>query len=283
MRFLAAIVLITVAACSWARADAGEPTTLIDRAYSRLYNFDFEGARRILDDHIRQHPSDPLGYAVRAAAYLFDELDRLMILESDFFRDNRRLTAKKKLKQNPILKQKLFNAVKTSQQLAQSRLDADSEDRDALFAMALTTGIETDYAAFVEKRQLASLSHAKESQRYALRLLEAHPTFYDAYLTIGLSEYLYSSLPFFVRWFVHFDQTQGSKEKAVSNLQIVARSGRYLGPFAKILLAVIRLREKMPREAQKLLVELTQEFPENPLFRKELSRLAAANRGIGAE
>ena len=276
VRILGFLLLLTLARCAANAADDSGPlASPIDRAYSRLYNFDFNSTHRILDQYISAHPSDSVGYAVRAAAYLFSELDRLMILESDFFTDDRRINEKKKLKPDPALKRKLFAAVEKAQQAGRSSLASDPRDRNALFAMAMAAGIKTDYSAFVEKRQLASLSYAKESQSYAVRLLQADPKFYDAYLTTGLSEYLVSSLPFFVRWFVRFEQTKGSKEQAVKNLQLVARSGRYLGPFAKILLAVIHLREKAPRESKRLLEELAQDYPENPLFHRELARLSA--------
>ena len=45
-----------------------------------------------------RHPQEPLPYAMRASAYLFQELDRLGILESEFFSDDQRIAEKKKLK-----------------------------------------------------------------------------------------------------------------------------------------------------------------------------------------
>jgi hypothetical protein len=66
---------------------------------------------------------------------------------------------------------------------------------------------------------------------------------------------------------------QGSKEQGVKNLQLVVREGHYFKPFAKILLAIIDLREKRPRETEKLLEELARAYPSNPLFRKELARI----------
>jgi hypothetical protein len=53
----------------------------------------------------------------------------------------------------------------------------------------------------------------------------------------------------------------------------VAAHGRYLGPFAKILLAVINVREKRPQESIRLLEELTAAYPRNPLLRNELEKL----------
>ncbi len=103
--------------------------------------------------------------------------------------------------------------------------------------------------------------------------MKLDPKFYDAYLAAGFSEYLVGSLPFFIRWFVHFDNVSGSKEAGVRNLQLVANEGHYLKPFAKILLGIAALREKRPHDAQRLLTELSHNYPQNPLFRKELEKL----------
>jgi len=145
--------------------------------------------------------------------------------------------------------------------------------------MAVTQGIMMDYTALVEKRQLSSLSSARRSNGYAQRLLKINPQFYDAYLTTGFSEYLLASLPFYVRWFVHFDDVSGSKDRAIHNLQLVAKWGRYLKPFARIMLAIVYLREKQPLQTRALLAELASEYPKNELIRKELSKVTAQIEG----
>src|SRR5277367_4514748 len=78
----------------------------IDLAFTRLYNFDFPGAHAALDQRIATHPEDPLAYSVRASAYLFYELDRLSILEGEFFADDRRIADKKKIKPDPDIRVK---------------------------------------------------------------------------------------------------------------------------------------------------------------------------------
>jgi hypothetical protein len=101
------------------------------------------------------------------------------------------------------------------------------------------------------------------------------PKFYDAYLTAGISEYMVGSLPFFIKWFVHFDNVDGSKERGVDRLRLVAREGHYFKPFSKIMLSIIALREKRPQETQQWLTELARDYPQNRLFRKELAKVNA--------
>jgi hypothetical protein len=245
----------------------------IDHAFSRLYNFDFPGAHAALNRYIEINPEDPIGYAVRSSAYLFSELDRLSILESQFFSDDKRIAEKKRLKPDPLVKAQLLKAIDDAQSRAQTRLDANPNDEEALFAMCITTGVQTDYAALIEKKQISSLSLVKKGAAYAQRLHKLKPDFYDAYQTTGMTEYVIGSLPFFVRWFIKVENINGNKEQGMKTVEIVARKGHFLKPFAKILLAMAHLREKQPRAAEVLLAELVNDYPENPLFKKELAQL----------
>jgi hypothetical protein len=268
-RFLALAVLLCTPVLG------ADPDT-IDQAIQRMYDFNFPESQEILTRYIARHQQEALPYAFRASAYLFYELDRMSILESEFFVDDKRIAAKKKsLDPDPLIRQKFLKAVSDAESRANAALQANPDDHQALFAMCIAQGVSTDYMAFVEKRQIASLSVAKRSNNYAQRLLRLDPKFYDAYLTAGITEYMVGSLPFFVRWFVHFENVDGNKQRGVERLQLVSHEGHYFKPFSKILLATIALREKRPRDAQQFLRELSHDFPQNPLFRRELDKLNA--------
>lgn len=253
----------------------GAAPTPFDQAFERLYNSDYQAAHAIVNRYMAEHPDEPFPYAIRASAYLFTELDRLGILEGEFFADDKQIISKKKLKPDPAIRAQFLKAVEDAQSRAQQVLAKSPNDREALFSLCISQGLATDYMALVEKRQIASLTAAKQSNGYAQRLLRVDPNYYDAYLTTGLTEYLVGSIPFFIRWFVRFENISGSKDKGVDNLNLVAQKGRYLRPFAKILLAIAYVRDKKPRQARDLLAELSREFPSNPLLRKELAKVEA--------
>lgn len=250
-----------------------EPPTAIDAAFSRLYNFDFTGAERLLQEHIRLSPADPLSYSVRAAGLLYSEMYRLQILQTEFFTDDEKIGDDKKLKADPAVRASLFQALQEARARAAARLAVNSDDRDALFAMCMSQGVEIDYTAFIERRRWRGLKMAGQANAYAQKLLAMNPPMYDAYHTVGMIEYVMGSVPFFVRWFVRFDQVKGNKEIGIQNLKLVAQYGRYYRSFAKVLLSVIYLREKEPELAEELLAELAHDFPENPLIRKELDKV----------
>ncbi|MGI8992652.1 MAG: hypothetical protein ACR2I2_24115 [Bryobacteraceae bacterium] len=247
----------------------------IGQAFSQLYNCDYAGAHSTIDRYTVRHPGDPVGYAVKAASYLYSELDRLGVLESDFFESDARIGDKKKLKPDPRAKEEFERASAKSESLASAVLARDPNDLNALFAMSLSVGERMDYMALIEKRQLASLSLNKQAYRYSHRLIELDPKFYDAYLTTGFTEYVIGDLPAVIRWFVKFDDVKGDKAAAMRTLKLVADKGLYLKPLAQIFLSAAYLREKNFGATQKLLQELTRDFPGNPLLRRELVKISA--------
>lgn len=274
----APIMAMPVAAEGACGADSPD----LNNAFNHLYNFNFPAAHADINKYIAAHPKEPVGYAIRAAAYLFYELDRLGILESEFLISDKHIAEKKELRPDPDVREKFLRAVEDARSRAEAALVASPQDRQALFSMSIVEGVTTDYMAFVEKHQIASLSPAKRSNGYAQQLLKLSPPCVDAYITAGISEYMVGSLPFFIRWFVKFDNVQGSKEQGVKNLELVVREGHYFSPFAKILLGIIDLREKRPHETEKLLESLARDYPSNPLFRKELARITTA-QGSGRQ
>jgi hypothetical protein len=272
-QFLCTLSLVLCVAAAPAMAADVEVHSSIQEALNELYNFDFKAAHKTLDAHIADKPEDPIGPGVRASAYLFYELDRLAILEYQFFEDDDNISDKKKLDPDQDIRTRLFAALEETETLAQAELARDPKNVNALFALCLKEGVLTDYKALVEKKGIGSLKNAKASNKWAVRLLEIEPNFYDAYLTTGVNEYLIGSLPFFVKWFVKMDGIKGSKKQAFANLELVADKGQYLGPFAKILLSIISLREEKPERAKQLLAELSDRYPQNPLLKKELARV----------
>lgn len=273
--FLLSIALASGMA-SAAQVEKIDNETALKRAYNRLYNFDFPGAQEILDRQRQVDSQEPMLVATKAAAYLFSELDRLRILELDFFTDDEKVVDRRKLIPDQAIRAKFFQTVEESDKLANARLAAKPDDPDALLALCITTGLVTDYAALVEKRRFGSFALAKKSHIWAKKLLDLKPPVVDAYMTFGTAEYIVGSLPFFFRWFVHMDSVEGNKQKGIDELQLVAKQGKYNGPFARMMLAVIAMREKRPAEAETLLAALATEYPQNPLIREELARARKA-------
>jgi len=264
------------------RAASGQPPTValhvpeLDAGFHFLYELKPEEARKQFEAWQKSHPEDPLGSASMAASYLFEECYRQGVLTSGYFLDNKRFLGKIALNPDPKLRAAFFAADKQAQDLAQLRLKTNLDDTNALFAMTLSVGMEADYASLIDKHQLDSLKMIGEADKYAKRLLVIAPDAADAYLTLGTANYVIGSLPRLQRFFLGLAGIHGNKKAGIRQLEIAAGHGHYLRPFAKILLALVALREKKPEVARAQLSELDAEFPGNPIFATELAKLTVS-------
>jgi tetratricopeptide (TPR) repeat protein len=245
----------------------------LDAGFHLLYELKFEEARNHFEAWQKSHPEDPLGSAAEAASYLFEECYRQGVLTSEYFLDNKRFLGKIPLNPDPKLRAAFFGAVKQAQDLAQLRLKTTPDDANALFAMTMSLGMQADYASLIDQHPLESLKMIREADKYTKKLLAVAPDATDAYLGLGAANYIIGSLPVLKRFFVGFAGIHGDKKVGIQQLEIAADHGHYLRPFAKILLALVALREKRTEVARTQFKELVAEFPENPLFASELTKL----------
>jgi hypothetical protein len=247
--------------------------TELDRGFAGLYNLDFAGAQKNFSSWETQHPDDPVGPVSQAAGFLFSEFDRLGVLEGQFYEDDNTFAARSKLSPDPVVRGHFQTAIDHAQVLAHARLNKDAKDRDALFALTLASGLQADYAALIEKKNLASLHYTKEASAWAQQLLAVCNDCADVLVATGFSKYIIGSMSAPVRWLLRIDGLPGGKKAGISDLQTTAKHGHYLAPFARVLLAIAYVRDKDKLHALELLIALRTQFPGNTLFPREIARL----------
>lgn len=268
--------VVVASALSAGAADIPTTTPPLDRGFQQMYNLDFTGAHAVFGQWERSHPEDAMGPTADAAAYLFSEFHRLGILESQFFELDKRFESRPKLNPDPAVRAHFDAALAEAQKVARGRLAQNPKDEDALFAMTLVNGLQADYAALIDKRNIASLHYTKEATTWADQTLAVDPHCYDAHIAGGISKYLVGSMAAPIRWLVRLGGVSGDKQEGVKELQLVATRGHYLAPFADILLAIAYVRDHNKQRARELLAQLHGEFPGNPLFTQEIAKLDAA-------
>ena len=272
-------VCVAVAVCCVAQAEDAPPlvpSSLLDRGFSGLYNLDFSGAQKDFATWQEQHPEDAVGPVSEAAGLLFSEFHRLGVLEAQFYENNTAFAARSKLTPDPAVRKQFQNAIGRAENLAHARLAQDPKDRDALFALTLSSGLQADYAALIEKRNLASLHFTKQASIAAEQLLAVCHDCYDALLATGFSKYIIGSMSPPVRWILRMGGLPADKKGGITDLETTAERGHYLAPFARILLAIVYVREKDKPRALQLLTGLRSEFPANTVFPREIARLQTA-------
>ncbi len=266
--------------CLCALAATASAETPLEAGYRQMYDLQFANAHRTFADWQNTHPDDPMGPASDAAAYLFSEFDRLHILQSQFFTHDQHFYTDHKLAPDPMVKRKFDAALDAARRLAARR----PQNPDCQFAAILANGLHSDYMALIETRYAASFQEMKASRTMAERLLATHPEIYDAWIAIGVENYMLSVKPLPLRWLLRLAGGETDKAVGIEKLKLTAEKGHYLAPFAKLLLAVAALRDHNTWRARTLLEGLVHEYPHNPLYAQELARLqpATAAGGMGS-
>jgi len=271
---LAALWLgLAVGAASAAAGPDAIPSTALDRGFSGLYNLDFTAAQRDFTAWETQHPDDPVGPVSEAAGFLFSEFNRLGVLEGQFYENDDAFTGRSKLSPDAAVHDNFEGAIGRADALAHARLNKNGKDQDALFALTLSSGLQADYAALIEKKNLSSLHYTKEASIWAQQLLAVCSNCYDAQVATGFSKYIIGSMSAPVRWLMKMGGLPGDKRGGIADLQLTAQHGHYLAPFARILLAIAYVRDKDKTRALELLSSLREQFPGNTLFPREIARL----------
>jgi hypothetical protein len=76
-----------------------------------------------------------------------------------------------------------------------------------------------------------------------------------------------------IRWILGLTGAGTNKEEGVRLLKLTAEKGHYLAPFARLMLAVGELRDGHTQQCKQILLGLSEEFPRNTLYKRQLARM----------
>jgi len=280
MRFLSSVLLATLACLALdsgsvsaqGRGPAFSTVPELDQGYRLLYEQKFPQAREVFQKWIDQNPTEPFGQVSLAATYLFEEFFLQNVLTSDYFLDDKRFLGGIIGTPDPGRIKNFEDACGRARTLSNHRLKSQPRDPEGLYALTLCAGMQSDADSMLLKKHYDALKHLKEANTNAEVLLHDHPDAYDAYVAPGVAYYVIGSLSPSARFLLWFGGIHGDKELGMSQVQKTADNGRYLKPFAQILLALSARREKQDALAQKNLKDLTEEFPGNTVYDTEYAK-----------
>ena len=251
----------------------------LSAGFDLLYEQRFAEAREAFASWEYRNPEEPFGEVAVSASYLFEELSRQGVLTSNFFLDEKKFLHGIDGKPDPERMRHFREGLVRARQLARDRQKANPNDGEALFALTLPAGMESDASTILEKNHLEGLKRMKEANKYAKQLLAQHPDATDAYIAPGIANYIVGSLNSGARFALWFDGIHGDKKLGMEQVAKTAENGRYLRPFAKIILALAARRENQNALAQRLLRELKEQYPDSALFASEYAKAMSVPSG----
>jgi len=251
----------------------------LSAGFDLLYRQRFAEARETFANWESRNPQQPFGQVAIAAGYLFEELSRQGVLTSDFFLNEKKFLHGIEGSPDPERMSHFRDAVARACELARDRQKTNPEDGEALLALTLAAGMESDAESILLKRHLAGLKSMKKANGYAKQLLAQYPDATDAYIATGIANYVIGSQSGGTRFALWFGGIHGDKKLGMEQVGRTVENGRYLRPFAKIILALAARREKQDALAQKLFRELSEQYPDNEQFASEYAKAMSVPSG----
>ena len=246
----------------------------LNAGFDLLYVQKFAEARQIFANWEFRNREDPFGEVAMAASYLFEELYLQSVLTSDFFLNDKKFLHGIDGRPNPERMRHFGEALTRARELAKVRQKTNPNDGEALFALTLAAGMESDAESILQKKHMNGLRCMKEANKYAGRLLANYPEATDAYIALGIANYIIGSQSAGSRFALWFDGIHGDKKLGMEQVAIAAENGRYLRPFAKIILALAACRENQAGLGRKMLRELIERYPDSELFASEYAKVS---------
>jgi hypothetical protein len=244
----------------------------LSAGFDLLYRQRFAEAREAFANWESRNPEQPFGQVAIAAGYLFEELSHQGVLTSDFFLNEKKFLHGIEGNPDPERMSHFRDALARACELARERQKTNPKDGEALLALTLAAGMESDAESILQKRHLAGLKSMKKANGYAKELLAQHPDATDAYIALGIANYIIGSQSGGTRFALWFDGVHGDKKLGMELVGRTVENGRYLQPFAKIILALAARREKQDSLAQRLFRELSEQYPDNQQFTSEYAK-----------
>src|ERR1700732_2896257 len=205
-------------------APAFTPIPELTSGFQLLYAQQFPEAREKFTTWESEHPQEPFGEVAVTASYLFEEFYRQGVLTSDFFLNEEKFLNGIDGKPDPGRMAQFQGALVRTRTLANKRLKQSPRDIEALFALTLAAGMESDADMILRKERLEALKLLKLANQYAKQLLAVRSDAHDAYVALGSANYIIGSLSGGMRFFLSFGGVHGDRKLGMQQVGKIGRA-----------------------------------------------------------
>jgi tetratricopeptide (TPR) repeat protein len=239
---------------------------LEEQGRTHLYNLDYASARSIFGELSARAPSSPVGPYYQATTLWMEEFTRRGGMAGSTFRTGSYWDEKNRAPVEESLDRDFKALAAEAIARADAILELNPRDRDALYFRGASEGVLSAYHASLEHSYYRSYRAGKRAKHYHELLLEIDPDYADACLLPGIFEYTVATLPKTLKFAGFLMGLRGSREKGLGLVERAVENGKRSRWVARLSLSVLNQREKKYRSSLRILAELEEAFPRNPLL-----------------
>jgi tetratricopeptide (TPR) repeat protein len=252
---------------------------LVREGYACFYILDYDGAIEHFEKVLKAHPQDPMAYGYVQMATVFRELYHQDLLDTTYYAHDSFLTSKRDVRVAPATRERIESLTDTGIKLADDRIKAHPDDKDAYFARGYLRGIHAAFITLVDHSFVSAARQGYASRGDSEQVLKIDPDYVDAKMAIGIQQFAVASLPRFVRIMVGIVGVGGNKEKGLQLLREAAAHGTITSVESRTVESLFLRHDGRYPEALAIQHGLATEYPHNYLFRLEEANLTKDEGG----
>jgi tetratricopeptide (TPR) repeat protein len=245
------------------------------KGFDYVYSLDYEEAQHAFQNLRRQYPQHPGPPLYLALTLWQHELFRRQEWQLDRFVAPQSFMQATQAQMSAEDRNAFFKYIGESQAACQAILKQNASDRDARYFLGATHGALAAFAVTIDHDKREAFRQGRKAYRYHLEIVEEQPDYYDAYVTIGLYEYIVANLPWYMKWIAQIAGYQGTEERAFKYLRLAATKSQFTSVNAQNVLVVLCLREKFYDEALENAQSLHRRYPRNFLLHINVAQILA--------
>ena len=242
-------------------------------AFQRVYSMDYDDAIARFEKIQHEHPGDPMATDYVLDAVVFQELNRLDLLDTTFYANDGFLSGKHTVAEDPKARDRIRALGDEAINEASAQLKSNPNNVNALFARGFARSLEATYSGMAERAFGTGLRQALGARSDCERVLQLDPNYVDAKLVVGVYEYVVGALPFAFKLLIGFVGIHGSKAQGMELLQDAADRGVVTSVEARTAMMLFLRREGKYSEAAAVARQLAAEYPHGYLFQLEEANL----------
>jgi tetratricopeptide (TPR) repeat protein len=240
-----------------------------ENAFRLLYQMEYPAAKEQFRVMIGKDTKHPAGYVYLASAVWLEHLSKLRRIQTQVYNRGNAFFRQRESSIDPVVEKLFYSTVEKGMVRAKMRLKTNQNDLAGLYYLGTAHGAIAGYESTVKRAFFSSLQHGTEAVKAHKRLIERYPNFADAYVSIGMYNYVVGKLPRAVKLLMMLGGVRGSRTEGLKQLENAAVNGSLARDEAAAILVLLYDREKKHESALKLLQKLAAKYPGNPVFRFE--------------
>ena len=222
-----------------------EVDRLLRNGLNKMYRYDLREADELFDELVRRFPEHPIGYMHKAEVVWWHAL-----------RDNK----------NPKLEADFERYTEIAINKGHGLLKNNPKDFYALLYVAGAYGNRTRYNVYINKSYYRAMRAGIKGYDFVGPAQTLRPNYVDCLIGTGAYNYFAGSIPTLMKIFSWMFTQGGDKEKGIQQLELAAKKGEYGQIASRMVLLGVYYNEKRFEQYQRLISELIEQFPTNPVF-----------------